>query len=291
MTVVGEEEKNKSTNSSAQQVEIRPEPPTTPDFTADSGPIHAQVDNDGFVVDLDFDQVGPLNRDFSNKVELEDDCVRVQCQTRTYSKHSQVLKERAINTKDKNSPPGQLGKVEEEEEPDGEQEPDGDQVPSPADQTPPPGLKSAKEKTYSEESDDSDPDQPNLAKRARVTYRYGSQRLTLADMEDRSQMNTLKKSILSNDPKAEAQYLFAKYEANMRMELGAFEQRQPRKSQMKAREEWMEEEGMEPHGVDGQSEDVQETPLQTSTSRKRKIDGSELELRKLLEKKSNRFGH
>ena len=99
-------------------------------------------------------------------------------------------------------------------------------------------------------------------------------------------MNTLKKSILSNDPKAEAQYLFAKYEANMRMELGAFEQRQPRKSQIKAREEWMEEEG-----IDGQSEDVQETPLQTSTSRKRKIDGSELELRKLLEKKSNRSGH
>ena len=53
----------------------------------------------------------------------------------------------------------------------------------------------------------------------------------------------------------------------------------------------MEEEGMEPHGIDGQSEDVPETPLQTSTSRKRKIDGSELELRKLLEKKSNRSGH
>ena len=104
-------------------------------------------------------------------------------------------------------------------------------------------------------------------------------------------MNSLKKSILSNDPKAEAQYLFAKYEANMRMELGAFEQRQPRKSQMKAREEWIEEAGMEHHGIDGQSEDVQETPLQTSTSRKRKIDGSELELRKLLEKKSNRSGH
>ena len=132
MTVVGEEEKNKSTNSSAQQVETRPEPPTTPDFTADSGPIHAQVDND-FVVDLDFDQVGPLNRDFSNKVELEDDCVRVQCQTRTYSKHSQELKERAINTKDKNSPPGKLGKVEVvEEEPDGEQEPDSDQDASPS---------------------------------------------------------------------------------------------------------------------------------------------------------------
>ena len=130
MTVVGEEEKNKSTNSSAQQVEIRPEPPTTPDFTADSGPIHAQVDNDGFVVDLDFDQVGPLNRDFSNKVELEDDCVRVQCQTRTYSKDTQELRERAVKVK--KSPPGKLGKVDEvEEEPDGEQEPDGDQDASP----------------------------------------------------------------------------------------------------------------------------------------------------------------
>ena len=88
------------------------------------------------------------------------------------------------------------------------------------------------EKTWSEESDDSDPDQPNLAKKARVTYRYGSQSLTLADTEDRSQLNILKQSILSNDPKGPSQYLFAKYEANMRMELGALEQRQPRKSQV-----------------------------------------------------------